>query len=104
MRLVAVGSLVAVALAAGGCGAARLSVNERAGTIKRVGIGSTADQVFKQFGKPGTGGDAYPIEPSSDDADGSGGPWSVDTGPFDEGPEGCRHSGCEQTTLRYRDT
>lgn len=97
--------LMATTLAAG-CGESddapdrRLSIDERRGTVDKVRIGSAKRDVREHFGDYGDNPGAYPIEPLEiDEEEGSGGPWSVVTGPHHLGPDGIKG---EQVTLRYR--
>jgi hypothetical protein len=104
-RAHAAGLLIA-ALVAVGCGGTddgshrRLSIDERDGSVDGVRIGSTKRDVRNRFGDYGDSPEAYPIEPLEvDEHEGSGGPWSVATGPHHLGPGGING---EQVTLRYR--
>lgn len=96
---------VLLLLGAGGCGdrdtsTRTLDVDERRGSVDGVRIESTKRVVRERFGDYGRDPQAYPIEPLEiDEEEGSGGPWSVVTGPHHLGPGGIEG---EQVTLRYR--
>ena len=100
--------LVAMLLVANttGCGSSddapigSVTLDERRGAIHGVGLGASKAEVRARFGDYGTKPEPYPIEPLEvDEEEGSGGPWSVATGPHHVGPGGL---GGEQVTLRYR--
>jgi hypothetical protein len=97
---------IAALLVLAGCGSdhssgasSRLRIDERAGTVRGVGIGSSKPQIAARFGDYGRHPQAYPIEPLDAGSSGSGGPYSVNTGPYHLGPGGPK---AEQVTLRYR--
>jgi hypothetical protein len=101
----AIAIVIAVALAAGCSDGDEepprpLPVDERQGAVGGVRIGASKREVRERFGDYGSDPGAYPIEPLEIDEDeGSGGPWSVVTGPHHLGPGGIKG---EQVTLRYR--
>lgn len=103
---VLVAAIAAIALAGAGCGdedgsaSPQLNtVDERAGLIAGVGIGSSKREVARALGPYLMPAQAYPSEPADAGDDGStAGPWSVVTGPHHLGPGGKRG---EQVTLRY---
>jgi len=103
-----VGVMVAVIATTLGCGAkghppaTPLEADEVRGSLGGVEFGDGKATVRKRFGDLGRRPEPYPIEPLGvDEAEGSGGPWSVVTGPHHVGPGGLDG---EQVTLRYRGT
>lgn len=101
-------AVLAVAAFATACGSDESSraaskfgfIDERRGAIRGVAIGADKRAVRRALGSYERPPQAYPIEPLEvDEGEGSGGPWSVETGPHHLGPGGIRG---EQVTLRYQ--
>lgn len=94
------GALLLVACGDDGNSSRKLDIDERRGSVDGVQIGSSKRDVRGRFGDYAKDPQAYPIEPLEiDEEEGSGGPWSVVTGPHHLGPGGIKG---EQVTLRYR--
>lgn len=107
IAVIAAGGVGALAASLAGCGSNAASsqpslgtIDEGRGAIHGVRIGAEKPTVRRAFGSYGRKPEAYPIEPLEiDEARGSGGPWSVVTGPHHLGPGGIEG---EQVTLQYR--
>lgn len=73
-------------------------IDERAGTVADIGIGSSKADVETKLGRYKRPAEAYPTAPADRSEEQTAGPWSVITGPHHLGPGGKRG---EQVTLRY---